>query len=361
MAPEIFFRIMAKKKQMEQEPEEPVTENTTGELRLEDIHYQEPGEEKSHRLSPLRRQQLVTIGVEDVMELAVANVEDIINVCGIARDVASSYVSAARAALEEHGLIRKTVTTGVEELERRKKLLYLTTGSAKFDELLKGGIEQGSVTEIYGAFGSGKTQICHTLAVNAQLPVEKKGLGGNVCWIDAEHTFRPERLREIAGGIEGMDPDHVLENVSVARVRSSAQLELFVHGELAHVIKEKNIKLIIVDSIINLHRNEFAGRGTLYDRQHRLAGIVFKLIKVADVYGVAVLFTNQVSANPDGNMFGNPEKATGGNSIAHLSAYRLAIHKASGNERVIKIIDSPHHAFSDVRIQITREGVKDVD
>lgn len=350
---------MRKKVELEEPEAEPV-ENTTGELRLEDIRYTEPGEAKSHKLSPLRRQQLATIGIEDVMELAVANAEDIMNSCGIARDVAASWVSAASIALQKIGKIRQSITTAKEELERRQKLLYLTTGSQKLDALLKGGIEQGSVTEIYGEFSAGKTQVCHTLAVNAQLPIEKKGLGGNVVWIDAEATFRPERIREIAAGLS-MDGNQAMENISIARITSAAHLELFIKWELAKVVTSKNIKLIIVDSIINLHRNEFAGRGNLADRQHRLGGVIFKLVKLAEMYGVAVVYTNQVMSNPDGAMFGNPQKPTGGNIVSHLSSMRLAIYKGSGNERIIKIVDSPNHAFSDCRILITREGVKDLD
>lgn len=351
---------MAKKKVELEEPEAEPVENTSGEITLEDIRYSEPGETKTHKLSPLRRQQLVTLGIEDVMELAVANVEDIMNTCGIARDVASSWISAASIALQKAGKIRQSITTGKEELERRQKLLYLTTGSDKFDTLLKGGVEQGSVMEIYGEFSAGKTQICHTLAVNAQLPVEKKGLGGNVCWIDSELTFRPERIREIAAGL-GLDGNQTMENISLARISNAAHLELFVKWELAKLVTQKNIKLIIMDSVINLHRNEFAGRGNLAERQHRLGMIIFKLVKIAEAYGVAVVYTNQVMSNPDGAMFGNPQKPTGGNIVSHLSSIRLAIYRASGNERVIKIVDSPNHAFSDCRIQITREGVKDIE
>lgn len=357
---------MVRKKVAELEEEEPTTESPvesdkiSGEIGLEDIQYSESGESTTHKLSPLRRKQLNTIGIEDVMELAVANPEDIMNACGIARDIASAYISAALAALEASGAVRKTVTSAADELERRLKLKYLTTGSAKFDDLLKGGIESGSVTEIYGPFGAGKTQICHTLAVNAQLPLEKKGLNGSVCWIDSELTFRPERIRDIALGNE-LDDNQILHGIWLERVRNAAHLELFVREELSKTIKEKNIKLIVVDSIINLHRHDFSGRGTLADRQNRLGSVIFKLIKIAELYQVAVVFTNQIMSNPDGQMFGNPDKPTGGNVLAHLSTYRLAIYKSSGIERVIKIIDSPHHPFSDTRFAITKAGIKDVE
>ena len=61
-----------------------------------------------------------------------------------------------------------------------------------------GGVETGSITEIYGEYRCGKTQLCHTLAVTCQLPVEHGGGEGKAMYIDTEGTFRPERLQQIA-------------------------------------------------------------------------------------------------------------------------------------------------------------------
>ena len=57
--------------------------------------------------------------------------------------------------------------SGLQCLEERKKILQITTGSTKLDELIGGGVESMSITEIFGEPKSGKTQICHTLAVTA--------------------------------------------------------------------------------------------------------------------------------------------------------------------------------------------------
>ena len=59
-------------------------------------------------------------------------------------------------------------------------------------------MEAGSITELYGEFRTGKTQLCHTLSVICQLPVSEGGAAGKALYIDTEGTFRPERLRDIS-------------------------------------------------------------------------------------------------------------------------------------------------------------------
>jgi len=81
-----------------------------------------------------------------------------------------------------------------------------------------GGFESGSLTEIYGEFRTGKTQLCHTLAVTSQLPLAQGGAEGKAMYIDTEGTFRPQRLISIAERF-GMDPSAVLDNVAYAKVK----------------------------------------------------------------------------------------------------------------------------------------------
>lgn len=89
--------------------------------------------------------------------------------------------------------------------QSRKDLITLTTGSNAVDELLKGGFETGSITEIFGEFRTGKTQLCHQLCVTCQLPVDRGGGEGKALYIDTEGTFRPQRLVAIAEryGLDG--------------------------------------------------------------------------------------------------------------------------------------------------------------
>lgn len=331
------------------------------ELTLRDITIKEFGsteESKPKKISPGSREKLASIGITDPMTLATANIEDLVYVIEMSRDDAANMIQGAQLLLAKHKVIEKGAMSGTEKLESRKKVLRLKTGSVKLDEILKGGIETDAVTEIVAEFASGKTQICFTLAVLAQKPVEEGGLGGGCIWIDTEGTFRPERIEQIAK-VRGLDPQATLQNILTSRMVNASHLEMFVKS-LSEFIQKYKLKLVVVDSVIALHRAEFSGRGTLADRQHRLGVILHQLVKVAELNHVAVVITNQVMANPAG-FYGAPDtKPTGGHVLSHSSTYRLSMHKAGGNARIIRIVDSPYHAYTDCKIELGPEGITDL-
>ncbi|MGB6533025.1 MAG: hypothetical protein WBF33_33455 [Candidatus Nitrosopolaris sp.] len=111
--------------------------------------------------------------------------------------------------------------------------------------------------------------------------------------------------------------------------------------------------------MISLHRAEFVGRGTLADRQQRLNGMLHKIIRLAEIFNIAVVITNQVQSSPD-TFFGDPTKAAGGNIVAHSSTYRIYLRK-SGENRVAKMMDSPYHPYSDTRFTINEKGTDDIE
>lgn len=311
---------------------------------------------KVPELGPAAIEQLRDMGIEDVMSLAVANTIDVMMGCNKSRETVNKWIRNAEATLQANKLMEKSWMTGVEALQKRKEVKRITTGSKKLDGLLKGGIETKSITEFYGEFGAGKSQICHTLAVTVQSSPEQGGLDGRVIWIDTEGTFRPERVEEIAIA-RNMDAVKMLENLHLFRPNSSAWLELIVR-ELPKYLKDKNVRLVVIDSIISLHRSEFSGRGTLADRQQRISQIVHKLQKIAEFYKLAVVITNQVSTSPE-TMFGDPNKPTGGNIIAHASTYRISLKK-SGENKIARMVDSPYHAYDDIKFTVDESGVTDV-
>ncbi|URE47738.1 DNA repair protein Rad51 [Musa troglodytarum] len=244
----------------------------------------------------------------------------------------------------------------------RKDLLQIKgISEAKVDKIIEaGGIETGSITELYGEFRSGKTQLCHTLCVTCQLPLDQGGGEGKALYIDAEGTFRPQRLLQIADrfGLNGAD---VLENVAYARAyNTDHQSRLLL--EAASMMVEARFALMIVDSATALYRTDFSGRGELSARQMHLAKFLRSLQKLADEFGVAVVITNQVVAQVDGSaIFAGPQiKPIGGNIMAHASTTRLALRKGRAEERICKVISSPCLAEAEARFQISSEGVTDV-
>ncbi len=306
-------------------------------------------------IGPSTEKKLKDGGIGSVLELAVALPDELAEKLGGSKDNASSMIFVAQRALMDSGLIDKGFAPAVETLEKRKTMARCTTGSKNLDNLLMGGIETQAITEYFGDFGSGKSQICHTLCVTAQLPLDEGGYGQGVIFIDTEGTFRPERVQQIAEA-RGHDAMEMLKNVIHAKVYNSSHLELVVRT-LGKYIEQYKAKLVIVDSIISLHRAEFVGRGTLAERQQKLNGIVHRLLRIADIYNIAVVVTNQVQSTPD-SFFGDPTKPAGGHILGHACTYRIYLKK-SGAERVATMIDSPYHPYSETRFRVTEKGVED--
>ena len=259
-----------------------------------------------------------------------------------------------KASMKQLGIGFKS---GEDVWERRKNIARITTGSSELDGVLGGGIETGSLIEFFGEFRTGKTQIAHQLCVNVQLPQEQGGLEGSALYIDSEGTFRPERIIQMSEDLD-LDYKKVLKNIVFGRAYNSDHQVLLIK-EASNLIKEKNIKLIIVDSLIGHFRSEYIGRGTLATRQQTINQHIHDLLRLCDIYPeLAIIFTNQVQSKPD-TFYGNPLRATGGNIVAHGSTIRVYLRKGKGEQRVAKIVDAPHLAEGEAVFCITEDGIKD--
>ncbi|XP_061991605.1 meiotic recombination protein DMC1 homolog [Rosa rugosa] len=248
--------------------------------------------------------------------------------------------------------------TGSDALTRRKSVIRITTGSQALDELLGGGVETLAITEAFGEFRSGKTQLAHTLCVTTQLPTNMHGGNGKVAYIDTEGTFRPERIIPIAERF-GLDPGAVLDNIVYARAFTYEHQYNLLLG-LAAKMAEEPFRLLIVDSVIALFRVDFTGRGELADRQQKLAQMLSRLIKIAEEFNVAVYMTNQVIADPGGGVFiSDPKKPAGGHVLAHAATIRLMFRKGKGEQRVCKVFDAPNLPEAEAVFQITAGGIAD--
>lgn len=308
-------------------------------------------------VGPTTAKKLRDAGIISVMDLAVSSAEELSEGINATKETAASFIISAQKLLRETNVLDKEFITADTALQKRRSMLRCSTGSYALDDLLLGGIETQAMTEFYGEFGSGKSQICHTLCVIAKQPIETGGLDSGVIYIDTEGTFRPERVEQIARA-RGFDPTEILKNVAICKVYNSSHLELIVK-DLGKYIDDFKAKLVIIDSIISLHRAEFSGRGTLADRQQRLNNMLHKLIRLAEIYNIAIVITNQVQSSPD-TFFGDPTKATGGNVVGHASTYRIYLRK-SGENRIAKIMDSPYHPYSDTRFTVTERGADDLE
>ena len=302
-------------------------------------------------VGPATAEKLIDAGFTDLMSIAVAAPAMLKEAADIGEASAIKIIMAAREAADVGGF-----ETGLEVLRRRENLKKLSTGSAQLNEMLGGGLETQSITEFYGEFGSGKTQLAHQLAVNIQLPEDKGGLESHAVFIDTENTFRPERIKQMASAL-GLDPEKILSGIHIARAFNSDHQMLLV-DRANDLAKEFPIKLLIVDSLTAHFRAEYIGRGALSDRQQKLNIHMHALQRFADVNNSIVYVTNQVQTNP-GIMFGDPTRPIGGNIVAHTATYRVYIKKSKGEKRIARLVDSPNLPEREVVISVTEEGVRD--
>merc|ERR1719321_1964002 len=278
------------------------------------------------------------------------------DVKGIGEQKANKIMAAAKA------LVPMRMVSAAEMLEMRKNMVKLITGSAQLNALLGGGVETGQITEIFGEFRCGKTQLCHTLCVACQLPTEQGGAESKALYVDTEGTFRPERLVSIAERY-GLNSEDVLENVTYARAYNAEHQEKLLL-EAAAVFCDSRYALLIVDSATGLFRTDYTGRGELADRQQALNRYLRKLQGLADEHGVAVVITNQVMASPDqqANPYMGPQvKPIGGHIIGHASQTRLFFRKGKGENRICKIYDSPSLPEGEAMFAIGAGGITNAE
>jgi len=303
-------------------------------------------------IGPAALSKLESAGIFDMMGLAVMSSASLSDAAGVSPAVARKAIQAARNMLE------LGFSDGMEFAKKRLNVLHITTGSKSLDDLLGGkGVESKAITEAFGAYGSGKTQLGLSLAVNVQLPADQGGAGGKAVYIDTEGTFRPQRISQIAEGI-GANPEMVLKNILIARAFNSDH-QILLLEKIGEMIKSgEPIKLIVIDSLTAHFRAEFAGRGQLADRQQKLNRYMHELMKIAETYNLVVYVTNQVMANP-AQLFGDPTNAIGGNIVGHASTYRLYLRRAKQGSRVAKLIDSPNLPDGEAIYFVTNQGIKD--
>ncbi len=316
------------------------------------------------KLGELNINSVYQLAVQNPSELAWGLSNNFVDIHSAARLIAN-----ARKILTENEILSKEFSTADDLLVRRNKISRYKTGSSNFDSFLNGGIETQSITEIAGEFGSGKTQICHTLCAAAITLMEEdldtsisdltQKVPRSVIFIDAENTFHANRVHQIAEQ-KNQNPEDILKRIYHCNVYSSEQLEALIN-DLPKYIEQYNTKLVIIDSIISLHRAEFSGQGTLTERQQRLGKMLNKLRRYADIYNIAVVITNQVVSYADSSHPGfDYMKAAGGNIVGHGSTYRIFL-KRSGKNRTAIMQDSPSHPYQRVKFTISENGIEDAN
>ena len=330
-------------------------------------------------VGPATADKLIDAGYESYQSIAVASPGELSNTADIGSSTASDIINAARDAADVGGF-----ETGATVLESREQIGKLSWQIEEVDELLGGGIETQSITEVYGEFGAGKSQVTHQMAVNVQLPPEHGGLRGSCIFIDTEDTFRPERIDDMVRGLDdeileatledrgmegSIDDDETMEalvgafldQIHVAKAFNSNHQILLAEKakELAgeHEDGEWPVRMVCVDSLTAHFRAEYVGRGELAERQQKLNKHLHDLMRIGDLFNTSILVTNQVAANPD-SYFGDPTQPIGGNILGHTSTFRIYLRKSKGDKRIVRLVDAPNLADGEGVMRVKGEGLK---
>jgi len=299
-------------------------------------------------IGPATISKLKEIGFKTVESVGTATIAELVT-AGIGETAAERVIEVARNSMAI------TFVRGDELVELRKNIRRLTTGCSSLDNLLDGGIETQSLTEFYGEFGTGKSQICHQLCVTVQLPEVQGGLDGRVLYVDTEATFRTERVMQIAPRF-GIDPEEALKGVVYAEAyTSNHQMVLLENAD--EVIKENNVRLIIIDSVMSHFRSEYLGREMLANRQQQLNKHLHKLMRLVRGFNTAAVITNQVLASPDA-FFTKSVSPTGGHILGHMSHSRISLRKGRSNVRIAKLTASPSLPEGEAPLRITERGIE---
>lgn len=339
----------------------------------------EPVLEDLPGVGPATSEKLHESGFDSYQSLAVASPSELANAADVGEGTAADIIQAARQEADIGGF-----ETGATVLERREHIGKLTWGVDAVDELLGGGVETQSITEVYGEFGAGKSQVTHQLVVNVQLPRDHGGLEGSAIFIDSEDTFRPERIDDMVRGlddtvitdtmsfhgIEGTADDEaavdalvetMLDNIHVAKAFNSNHQILLAEKAKELVGNSQDdelpIRVLCVDSLTAHFRAEYVGRGTLAERQQKLNKHLHDLMRVGDLHNTAIVVTNQVSSNPD-SFFGDPTQPIGGNILGHTSTFRLYLRKSKNNKRIVRLVDAPNLPDGEAVMRVEGAGLK---
>ncbi len=318
----------------------------------------EPGELRKYEtiedipgVGPATAEKLRELGFQTVESLAIATVKELVP-AGIGEKQAAKIISEARNS------IALTFMRADELIKMRQDVQRLTTGSKAIDELVGGGLETQTITEFYGEYGVGKSVLCHQLAVNAQLPFERGGLNGSALYLDSENTFRPEWIIRMAEPL-GLDPQETAQKIIYSEAYNSDH-QILLLEKADKVIKENNVRLIIVDSLTAHFRSEYLGREMLAERQQKLNAHMHRLVRLSRAFNAVAVVTNQVMSKPD-QFFAMAVEPVGGHVVAHTSHTRIFLRRtASGPVRIARLVSSPYLPEGERIFKVTGEGIQDI-
>lgn len=317
-------------------------------------------------IGPVGEANLNKFGIFSKFDVIVQGQLVLIEATGMEKDKASKAIEYCRTVLEEHKLLAPRKETAYDILLKRRDIDKIKTGSKELDGIIGGGVDCKSITEISGAFHSGKTQISLNLVLNALQDVSKGGLQKKgeppvrAMWIDTEKTMRPERLVQMAIERKIIKDDEneikdLASRIEIFTPHDPAHLILILNN-IVHVVREMNVRVIVIDSGAALFRQYMPAMGQKGGKSVLMNNMVRLLSMLAWVHNIAVIYTNQVYESVD--QWNPGLRAFGGHVIGHAMTYRLTVKK-QGKRWIATAEDYPHMPPDDAEFVITEKGIED--
>jgi len=313
-------------------------------------------------VGPAMAGKLREIGIDSIEALARYRPDELKDALKITLSSAKSIINSAKDIALDSAIEVRTLAKHLEW--RRNVIKRIPTGAISLDNLLLGGIPTSSITVLSGEWGTGKTQFCFQLAVNAVK------LGRVVAWIETEpSTFSPERIMQISEGSGvKINPEKDIMLIPSSFVMTPHS-QFLAYEAIERKCKANNLDLglLVVDSFTARFRSFYSGRDQLPARSSEMARHFGYLEELANKFNCAVVLTSQVMDTPDAGTqlhniikTGTRKEYVGGNILKHSGNYMLTLQKKSGDEYELIVADSSEIPRSSAIFRILPSGIRDV-
>jgi DNA repair protein RadB len=219
------------------------------------------------------------------------------------------------------------------------------TGCAPIDDLLGGGFERGTVTQVYGPPAAGKTNLALSAAVSVAVD------GGTAVYIDTE-GLSLDRFRQLVEAEADEAVDAVASRLVVTEAHDFAEQEEAVRDVAEFA---ERAELVVLDSATGFYRLE-RHDGDEGETLRRVGRQVTHLLSLARKHDLAVVVTNQVFTDPDGDR----ARALGGHTLDHWTGTILRVDRfRGGNRRATLEKHRAKPAGETATFRITETGLAD--
>ena len=154
------------------------------------------------------------------------------------------------------------------------------------DKIFSGGLKNGTITEISGLRGTGKTQLA------LQFGIQPLSNNKKILFVDTTVEFRPERFLQM---IKSRNlSKNLLENLQISRVTNTHE-----QVEILNNLPKQDFSLLIIDNITDLFAFEYSKREHLIEKNNNFANLMMKLSKIALLQNIPIIITNQILQTDD--------------------------------------------------------------